>query len=123
MKAPPPLTELKDWITDSLARCRAQRWFGAAFRFDVAQDIVADVARSEAAAGRNAYSAQQEDLEAEKEIAAARAELECALRDGRLDNSDTPRISDAIARLRKARALTHRSGERDRKISEQFAHA
>jgi hypothetical protein len=98
------------------------RWFGALFRVSVAQDIAADVAKAEASAAREAYSAQQEDCQGECEMAAAQEHLERALTGG-LDKSDVSTVQDAIARLKRARAYVRRSAQRDGRISEQFAHA
>lgn len=122
-KVQKPLAELRSFLRESASRCRAMRWFGASFRISVAEDIAADVAKNESAAAREAYSAEQEDLAAEMEIAAARENLRSALGDGLLDDSDMPALLAAIDQLNRARAQVRRSARRDRNISDRFAHA
>ena len=91
-----PTTELANWITDSLARCRAQRWHGAAFRFDVANDIAADVAVQQQTIARRASAAEQSDIEAAQII-------EAATRDG-LSDADLPAFRRAVRLIRSSAA-------------------
>lgn len=98
-----PLTELRDFISESLARCRAKGWLGAAFRFNVAQDIATDLGKDLATVEREAHAAEVEDLEAAKI-------LETAARDG-LSQSDIPAVARAIRLIR-------RSAKRDHEIME-----
>jgi hypothetical protein len=117
-----PLSELRASLSEFADRCKAQRWFGALFRVNVAQDIVADVANEHAAGGRDGYAAEQADILARDEVAAARVELETALADG-LDKTDRPRVVAAIARLKSATRHVDNSAALDRRITERFATA
>ncbi len=98
------------------------RWFGAAFHIDVASDIAGEVAATQQAAHDAAYSAEQHDLEAEKELAAAVADLEAALAGG-LDKSDLPTVRRAVKRVILARACVNRSAVKDRIASDLLATA
>lgn len=115
-----PLAELGAWLTASVALNRAMRWFRPAFRDSVAQDIVADVVQVQTAARDAAYSSEQYDLEAAKDVEAARGYLELALKGG-LDQSDVATVREAIRRLRHARVCVKRSAERDHAATEMLA--
>lgn len=108
MKTPAtsPLAELRTWLADTAARCRAQKWFGALFLTNVASDIVADVVKNEEAAARDAYSAEQSDLEAVRILDEAAA-------DG-LSNSDMAAVAKAVRLIR-------RSAQKDHAVSERLA--
>lgn len=98
-----PLAELRDWLAGSLARCRANLDFRAAFFVDVAADIAEDAEKHQAKVAQRAYSAEQSDLEAVKL-------LESAASDG-LSACDMPAIAAAIRHIR-------RSAKQDRCITE-----
>ena len=68
------MTELREWLDASAARCRSMRWFGALFRVNVAQDIASDIATHEHEAGQLAYSAETLIQEAGKALSAARSD-------------------------------------------------
>ena len=94
--------ELSDYLAEFTARCRAARWLGALFHVRVCADIVDDINSTEQKAAALAYTAEQADLEAMKE-------LHAALADG-LDKSDEPAVKRALANL-------GRSAKNDRSIS------
>lgn len=112
-----PLAELKLTLSEFAFRCRTSRWFGPLFWQRQLHDITADLSIEHSVAAREAYSAEQEDIEARKELEAARIDLDEAIKDG-LDDSDAPRVRSAMNRLRCAMANVDRSAERDRSISE-----
>lgn len=116
-KAQNPLTELREWLSESASRCRAMRWLGALFRVEVAQDIASDIAAHQRMAAESAHASEQYDLIARGEIAAARAELEAVLR----ADASTPQLIDAIVRLKKAQRMVQLSADRDHDISEALA--
>lgn len=68
---PNPLTELRGFLATTAERFRSLRLFGPLVRVQVAEDIVEDVVAREARMAREAYAAEQNDLEALKAIAAA----------------------------------------------------
>lgn len=94
--------ELSDALCAFAKQCRAARWLGALFHIHIATDIVNDIAANEAKAAQAAYTAEQADLEAMKD-------LHAALADG-LDASDVPAVKRALANLK-------RSADHDRSIS------
>lgn len=87
-----PLRELTGYLARLADKCRASRAFEILFPVTVAQDIAADVARSQAAAGALVYTAQQEDLEAARLI-------EDAGRDG-FSAADLPALTRALRLVR-----------------------
>lgn len=98
-----PLRELRVYISNTAMRCRAGRWFGALFHVNVINDITRDVAEQQTTVARDAYTAEQYDLEALRI-------LDEAARDG-FSNADLP----AVVR---ASRLIQRSAALDRKISD-----
>jgi hypothetical protein len=58
-----PLTEMREWLAESIERCRSQRWFGPLFRFNVANDILADACAFVVGIGRKTYMAEQKARE------------------------------------------------------------
>lgn len=96
------LKELREYLTDFSARCRASRWLGALFHVRVCADIAADIEAMKEKAAQRAYDAEQADLLAARD-------LTDALADG-LDESDEPVVRRALASL-------NRSANYDREIS------
>ena len=100
------LKGLLNWLAESASRSRAARWLGAAFRFDVATDLAAEVQAEQVKLSQQAYTAEQADREAASAI-------ETALSDGQLDASDLPAIKTALRNVQ-------RSAEHDRQITESL---
>jgi hypothetical protein len=106
------------FIRASISLARAKRRFSELLGWEAAEDIHADVVVLQQKVCQSAYSAEQADLLAQKDVDDARADLEAALGDGRLDNSDMPRVLRSIERLKKAVANIGRSARHDHNISE-----
>lgn len=65
-----PLSELRAYLSEHAAICRARRWFGSLFHVGVCQQIVEDVAANELRAASKAHRAELLDIEADRAIQA-----------------------------------------------------
>lgn len=99
-----PTRELRKYLDSLVARCRARQWFGFLIEVEVVQEISAEIQSQNAQVAREGYSAQQEDLEADKILTVVLT-----------DRFLSPR--DALA-IRRAQVLIRKSAERDRRISD-----
>jgi hypothetical protein len=101
-----PVSELRGLVAESRAKCADAGEFRGAFRFGVAQDIIADDVRVHEEIVREAYAAEQEDSEAERLLSAAQSH------DSDGGENITPQEAAPIHRL------IQRSRKRDHTITE-----
>lgn len=80
-----PFAELRAWLAGSVERCRAQRWLGASFRFQVAQDIAADIDTQRKAVASDVYTEEQRNL-------LNASELDEILADGCVTPDELPKL-------------------------------
>jgi len=92
-KAPNPLTELRTFLSATASRFRTLRLFGPLVRVQVAEEIAEEVAAREARIAREAYAAEQHDLEALRLI----AEVQRPDSDG--GRAITPAEADRVCRM------------------------
>lgn len=91
-----PIVELRSYLSGLAQRCRAARWFGALFHVTVAEDIVADLAATHAAARAKAEEAEQYDAE-------GLSLADDVLLNGVVEEHELPKLRRAIAAFRKSR--------------------
>ncbi len=110
------VAELRAYLARFADRCTAARWLGPLCHVQVVQKIAAEAEAERAQVARDGYCAEQADLMAEKELAAAVDDLTDALKGG-LDNTDGPRVRAATVRLQTARRHVCNSAMKDHAIA------
>lgn len=95
-----PVAEMRLYAVQFKARCQAAGWFGALFHARVICDIAEDDVKHQVKISDRAYSAEQDDLEAEKLIADAIA-------DGVVTVAEIQQLKTALRHVRRSREADH----------------